>query len=108
MKFWSIDENIFDDVDKAIDYIAENVDETDRFDDEIDDAGDVVICGITFNRSHILKECDPTAYHCYYLDFMDAEREYIQTILDDMQDGDTEEYYGLFIDCKEIEDDDEI
>ena len=40
------------------------------FDDILDDCyGDVVICGITFSPSQILKACDPIAYRVYLADY---------------------------------------
>ena len=40
------------------------------FDDILDDcAADVVICGIIFSPSQILKACDPIAYRVYLADY---------------------------------------
>ena len=40
------------------------------FDDLLDDCNDdVVICGITFSASQILKACDPIAYRSLFADY---------------------------------------
>jgi hypothetical protein len=40
------------------------------FDDLLDGCnGDVVVCGITFSASQILKACDPIAYRGYLADY---------------------------------------
>jgi len=41
------------------------------FDDSLDDCNDddVVICGITFSASQILKACDPIAYRSLFADY---------------------------------------
>lgn len=35
--------------------------------------GRIEICGIEFSPADVLKALDPTAYHCAFLDFLDAE-----------------------------------
>jgi len=43
-----------------------------HFDAMLDEHGPVVIDGITFDRSRILRELDPTGYRCGVLDYTDA------------------------------------
>jgi hypothetical protein len=43
------------------------------FCDMLDEQGDVVICGITFSRSAILKDMDPIAYDTELANFFDAQ-----------------------------------
>ena len=43
-----------------------------RFDDMLDESGPVIIAGIEFSPSAILKEMDPIAYRTYFNDYMDA------------------------------------
>ena len=43
-----------------------------RFDDMLDESGSVVIAGLEFSPSAILKEMDPIAYNTYFNDYMDA------------------------------------
>jgi hypothetical protein len=43
-----------------------------RFDDMLDESGPVVIAGIEFSPSIILKEMDPIAYDTGFNDYMDA------------------------------------
>lgn len=40
--------------------------------DEMLDCETVEVCGMTFNPSDILKNCDPTAYRCGLLDYLDS------------------------------------
>jgi hypothetical protein len=40
-----------------------------RFDEVLDEAGEVKVSGYTFNPSKVLKECDPTAYRCELANF---------------------------------------
>lgn len=43
------------------------------YDEILDDCeGDVMIAGVIFSPSYILKELDPTAYRCGVLDLMDS------------------------------------
>jgi hypothetical protein len=42
------------------------------FEDALDCEGTVEVAGIQFNRSTILKECDPIAYNCYLNDYIDS------------------------------------
>ena len=43
-----------------------------RFDDMLDESGPVVIAGLEFSPSAILKEMDPIGYRTYFNDYMDA------------------------------------
>jgi hypothetical protein len=73
----------------SYDFISEMVDES------LDCGGDVVIRGIRFSRSQILKELDPIAYRELIVDFADAE---ISNLQDDLDRLDPE------TDADEIED----
>ena len=42
------------------------------FEDALDCEGTVEVAGIQFNRSTILKDCDPIAYICYLNDYIDS------------------------------------
>ena len=45
------------------------------FEDALDCEGPVTVAGIEFNRSTILKECDPVAYRCYLSDYISSLEE---------------------------------
>ncbi len=62
----------------SYDFISEMVDES------LDCGGDVVIRGIRFSRSQILKEMDPIAYRELILDYADAEIGNLQDDLDSL------------------------
>ncbi len=42
----------------------------DMFDDVLDCEGAIEVAGLKFNKSTILKECDPVAYRCYLNDYV--------------------------------------
>ena len=45
-------------------------------DSYLDECGDIIIAGIHFNRSHILKELDPIAYGCLTNELQEYEIRY--------------------------------
>lgn len=51
------------------------------FDEMLDDGESITVAGIEFEPSDILKECDPTAYRCYFNDYVFSyEDEYNNTV----------------------------
>ena len=54
----------------------------DIVDEMLDMDGDVTIAGVTFSRSYILKELDPTAYREVLLDTVNAHLEDLRDDLD--------------------------
>jgi hypothetical protein len=59
-----------------------------RFDDMLDESGPVVIAGIEFSPSAILKEMDPIAYDVNFSDYMDSCDIDTDDLLDDDSDYD--------------------
>lgn len=54
-------------------YITEDEAEQ-RYNDYIDEVtGDIVILGMSYCASTVLKEIDPIAYDCCYSDWLDSE-----------------------------------
>jgi hypothetical protein len=45
------------------------------FEDALDCEGTVTVAGIEFNKSMILRECDPVAYRCYLSDYISSLEE---------------------------------
>ncbi len=47
---------------------------TEMFDDMLDETADgaIVVCGLTFTPSQVLKECDPIAYRLAFNEFLDS------------------------------------
>lgn len=46
------------------------------FDDMLDDCHGVVeVAGYTYRASYALRNIDPTAYHCEFLDYIDSMHE---------------------------------
>ena len=63
-------------------------------DELLDMEGDVVIAGITFSRSAILKEMDPIAYREIMLEMADSHIEDLKSDLEFLQDSDIDgEHY---------------
>lgn len=56
------------------------------FDEALDDGADEIsIVGITFEPSEILKECDPTAYSCYFNDYVSTYEDEHNEKISDME-----------------------
>ena len=85
----------------------------DRFDEVLDECcGEVSVAGMTFDASRALKELDPIAYRCAYLDWLDGEESltesdpaedpgWIQDRLGELDDDETEslcEHFGIEFD----------
>jgi len=43
-----------------------------RYKDILNSEGPVIVAGISFDPSYILRECDPIAYDCGFNDFVDS------------------------------------
>lgn len=67
----------------------EDDDYSDSFDELLDEEGDIVILGMRYCRSRVLKEVDPVAYRC-------SLNDYLASI--DVEDD--QKYQAL---CKQIE-----
>jgi len=52
--------------------VLENNENTDEYDEMLDQEGNVNVSGLTFSPSAIVKEMDPTAYRCGMNDFNDS------------------------------------
>lgn len=45
-----------------------------KYDEYLTDAfGDIIVCGITMDSGHVLKECDPIGYREGFNNWIDAE-----------------------------------
>lgn len=86
------------DLDEVFDRITDSVDFEDEFDDIIDDE-EVVICGVHYFKSHLLKEADPVAYRCYLADYMESgvRDDIIDKIINDLETKGFSEKYGFMI-----------
>ena len=97
----------FENSEDVAQYIIDNVDMSDAYDEYLDCDGAVDVAGLSFYPSTILKECDHIAYNCGYSDFQDSVYTDIKEDLDRMSDGDENEFYGEEVEYHEYEDDDE-
>ena len=50
------------------------IDDYGAYDESLDSYGTVSIMGLEFDPSRIIKELDPTAYHCGYNDWVDSDQ----------------------------------
>lgn len=76
---------------------AEQLEQT--FCDMLDEAGAVVIAGISFDPSRILQEMDPIAYDTELANFMDAEGYDLDEDEYDGQPDEAQEWYDFDPDC---------
>lgn len=56
------------------------------YNDYLNESGEVNIDGCTWDRSYVLKELDPTAYRCGYLDYADSLGVDIDELENDLAD----------------------
>jgi predicted nucleic acid-binding Zn-ribbon protein len=59
----------------------------DSYREAIDLAGDLELCGMTYNRSYALMRLDPTAYRCGLLDFVDSMEKEEDPQYKEMEEG---------------------
>lgn len=64
----------------------ENGENTDEYEDMLNEGGEVKICGMTFYPADILREMDPTAYRCGLNDYNDSELTDLEDQLEDLRD----------------------
>lgn len=65
----------------------------DEFDEILDSEGDIIIRGLHYLPSEVLKTIDPTAYDCGLLDYVNA-----------IPKENTKEYLSLEVELAELED----
>lgn len=65
----------------------------------LDECGDVNIGGLTYEASRVLQSVDPIAYRCGYNDYCDSILSDVEYELSYMENGDTNEFYGIEIEC---------
>ena len=59
-------------IENELDPEVDPEDFTDQYDEVLNESGEIVAGGITFDPAEILKEMDPTAYRCGLLDYVDS------------------------------------
>lgn len=62
--------------------MSEAVDAFDEFLNECDEP--VIVHGLEFDRSEILRQCDPIAYRVYFFNFVDSLGVDSDTLLEDV------------------------
>jgi hypothetical protein len=75
--------------------VLENNENTDEYDEMLDESGPVVVCGSAFNPSRIIKEMDPIAYRCGMNDYNDNAiteiNDEIESLESDIKEAEAEE-----------------
>ena len=69
----------------------------DQFDEMLNEEGEIVIAGVTFDRAYILKEMDPIAYDQEFSNWADAMSYDFDE--DDGQPTEQEEWHSFDPDC---------
>ena len=82
--------------------IAEDIDE-ELYDEMLNDCyPEVEIMGMAYDPSVALYRLDPIAYRCGFDDYKDSIARDIEHELENMDDGDEEEFYGYTVRCVEM------
>lgn len=75
--------------------VLENNENTDEYDDALNESGPVEVARLTFDPAQIVKEMDPTAYRCGMNDYNDEEQntltEEIEQLESDIKEAEAEE-----------------
>lgn len=102
MKLWKINGEEYTDIGEATEALINGMDDK-PFDDYLDEINDIIkICGLEYYPSRVLKESDPTAYVCEQSDFENSIREEVEQSLKAMNVGESEEIYGVYVQCQEV------
>lgn len=102
MKVWEINGEEYTDIEETVDTLTSLVDDL-YYDDYLNETNDYVkVCGFEFDPSYALKELNPVAYSCGKSDFEGYIREEVEESLEAMDDGETQEIYGVSVECREV------
>ena len=100
-KYFLTDNEAFETEEDCAQYIIENADGYDDFDDFLNMESEVSILGYDFDPAEVLKELDPIAYDCEYSDYMDSQYSDILERLENMEEGETETFFGIEVEAHE-------
>lgn len=104
MKYIVDGEHLFSEPYEVVDYIAENGDFRESYEDILDELSPVKVGNIEFDASRILENLDPIAYRVGLNDFIDSEGEDIRYAISEMCEGETEEFYGIMVEAEHMYD----
>lgn len=95
-------------LEEVLEMIEENMD-YEEYDEMLDEVLEPWTTGtLTYYPSYILKKCDPVAYRCGFLEYVDSELYgSIKYELERMSDGEELEFYGVTIEFTDDEEEDE-
>lgn len=65
----------------------ENGENTEEYDEMLDEQGDVCIGSLTYAPSLVLKETDPTAYRCGLIDYNDSRMTEIKDEIEEIKES---------------------
>ena len=57
------------------------------FEEMLDEEGDILVSGITFYPSDILKNCDPIAYDCSFSDYVSTYKDEYDNLKNDYEES---------------------
>jgi len=69
------------------------------YNESLDECEDVNIGGLTYDASRVLQSVDPIAYRCGYNDYCDSVLSDMEYDLENMENGDSNDFYGIEIEC---------
>ena len=91
-------------LDEVLRYFIDNID-SEYYDDMLDECYEEVnILGYTYSPSVALYRVDEIAYNCGFNDWKDSEvYGYIKEEIEGLDLGEEEEYYGINVECIDVE-----
>lgn len=103
---WIVDDKEYEDSRLVAQFIVDNVDDS-VYDDMLDECYEPInICGLSYSPSLALYKVDIVAYSCGKNDYYDSLFGDIVYELERMDDGETANWYGIEVECKEDTDED--
>lgn len=104
MKKYTLDGREFTEARKVAQYIIDNADLTENYNEMLDDCYEMVnVCGYEYYPSIALERLDPIAYRCGYSDYTDSLYADLESEIDSLEDGEDGEFYGYEVECSEDE-----
>lgn len=101
MKKFTVDGREFTEAREVAQYIIDNAELTETYNDMLDCYGMVNVCGYEYYPSIALERLDPIAYRCGYSDYTDSLYTDLESDIDRLEDGEDSYFYGYEVECSE-------
>ena len=85
---YTIDEKKFEAAEDVAQYVIDNIDLWDEYDEALDECYEVNVCGFSYEPSEALRRMDEVAYRCGYYDYLNVFYENLLYEFEHMTDGD--------------------